>query len=151
MKKTNKGFISNEEFMNNPEVRLVEKSFKRKYPWFVKIGIPDDLDINTYEHVIFVNIYVDLKKLKSYYNAEYSDFVEYFLTRGEYGKNVLTSDKLHFIDAIIKKFEGEGESREFNDEIRSHLRILENSDIISDDMKLPNNKVMSLDGYKIVI
>lgn len=138
--------MTDRELYNNLQFKLLQKLLIKRFPWVTKLEIPTNIGINQYSAVIFMDVYLDLKKLKDFYDAEYSDYVSYFLSRGDFGHSVVFQDGFHYMDSVIKKFEGDDEIK-FNEKLNEILESLNHSPIIPDDQILP--KSIRLNQYKV--
>lgn len=132
-----KPFLTKEQVINTYEWKIVDRIIKQEFPWITNMDV-DENHLNDY-NAIFVTIGVDPKIFSEMYDVKLSYL-------GEIGflKNKKNSFLMLMFDITYER------GKEITDDINKVFNSVHFTKALPEDMKLPNNRMLSVGDYVFV-
>jgi hypothetical protein len=139
--------------MNKQEVesslpfRAVKKILKKAYPFIVRLEVPDDVE--KYKSLIFLDIYIDIYKLKDIMPKYEIDnfYMKYYLSSTE--KNIWGSSTFASFFDGAPIHERVDYFRPMVDDITKILNSVARSQAIPHELRLANNRTFDMSNFYI--
>lgn len=122
--------LTTEQVLNTLEFKAVSRILKQKYPFVKKVKLGHE-DVNKYQSLIFLTLYVNPYEMAEYFDSELEPFVISALKRGEGFISAYPS--MYFQNKLVSDF------KDFEDELDDIFKSVHESPALPSEVKLPKS------------